>query len=231
MASIRPVSMKKLVSVIRVLEELGCASTEMLADRLGIGVKHLSEVLKFIVDLGLAHKNDDCYVASERGVEFVGSFENGDLSLVKEVLSKIPGYTSVASCAEKGYRKPVEIARCAGVSVFKADILLRLYREVCGLSKANTYVVLSINQEIFDKTLFEAYSELSTSKKSKYVHLEELITLVSSKLGIGAETVFKMLENTLKNYRSRIVLTRAPVHSSVKPVHVHGKPYTHIAVF
>lgn len=226
--SIRPVTIRKVVSVIKALKDLDCAEAEMIAERLNITTEYSEEVLRFLEELGLISRSADCYSVTESGIEFAKAVEDGDSAFLDGVLSKIPEYVMVATCVEKGYRRPRDISMCAGINVFRADILFRLYKEVHGLGVANT---ANIDQDIFNKTFFEVYIELSRLRRSRYVRLAELLATISSRLGINIDHASRMLENTLKKHRSRILLTRAPALSDAKPVKLYGKSYTHVAVF
>jgi len=84
---------------------------------------------------------------------------------------------------------------------------------------------------VFEKALLEKYRGLSRRRWSKYVQIRQLLDEVRGELYIPNRLVGKLLEEFVRRWRDRVVLTGAPgAGLGNDSVEVFGKKYVYIMI-
>jgi len=234
LASLRPVTLRKVVKALSALSSSSGMSLDEFSGVLEVSQSHAREVLRFLQSLGLVEVKDDRYVLSADGVQFLKSFDEGDAEFIHKVLSRNYVYRAVYECYAKGSRKASEVVKCANVSMVTADIALRLIREVESLKSSreekDSETCDNGFLSEFEKALVEVYTELVNMKRSRYTPLSEVVPRIVAKLGITVERFEHLLSDLVKRRRGQIVLVSAPSLARHEYVKIDGKLYTHIMI-
>jgi len=185
------------------------------------------ELLRVAVDLGFIDGN---YTITGRGLEFLRAFENGDSeSLHKLLMDGLEPYRRIYELLTKGVTKPGELVRLTGYNAVVVDLVLRLISEIESLSRDS--IINESLYEVFEKALLEKYRGLSRRRWSKYVQIRQLLDEVRGELYIPNRLVGKLLEEFVRRWRDRVVLTGAPgAGLGNDSVEVFGKKYVYMMI-
>lgn len=227
--SLRPISLAKLVKLLKVLME-GPKDVSSLAKSLGLSERYVWELVRVALSLGLVKVEGGTVTLSDEGTSFLERAESCDADYIDRVLLKLEAYRRVKECLGRSLRTPSEVSRCADVSVVTADIAMRLVKEVASMRFRREGFGDPLDFQSFAKAVVSLYERISRHRRSRYVPIGELAELAARKLNLSERTFYEYLGRFCELNRGSVLLTTSPSISGARYVEIGGKRYTHIAL-
>jgi len=227
--SLRPISLAKLVKLLKVLAE-GPKDASSLAKSLGLSERYVWELIRVALPLGLVKVEGGTVTLSDEGASFLERAESCDADYVDSVLLRLEAYRRVKECLGRSLRTPSEVSRCADVSVVTADIAMRLVKEVTSMRSRREGSANALDLQSFTKALVSLYERVSRYRRSRYVPIGELAELAARELNLSERTFYEYLGRFCELNRGSVLLTTSPSISGATYVEIGGRMYTHIAL-